>query len=823
MGQSSWVVHKFGGTSVANTDRYKDVAKLVQAERANTKAVVVSAMSGVTNQLLDLIERAIAQDSEYLNKLDELKRRHLQTLSGLVSGKPHSNLATILETDFEHLKEMLRGIWLARSSSSELRDLISGHGEIWSAQLIDAYLRSQNVSSMWLDARKVLVVKSEPTRALVDWQKSQTKLDAWLLENKPTTLVITGFIASTPEGLPTTLKRNGSDFTASIFGSLLKANAITIWTDVDGVYTADPRLVPEAVVLKELSYSEATELAYFGAKVVHPSTMAPAIKDSIPIWIRNTFHPEAAGTKIHSSPQSDRPVAGFATIDDMALLNIEGTGMIGVPGIAERLFGALKEVGVSVVMISQASSEHSICFAIPRAQVEIAKNTVEKTFYGELHQAQIQAINVTPDCSILAIVGDNMAQKPGVAGRFLGALGKAGVNIRAIAQGSSERNISAVIDGKESTKAVRATHAAFYLSPQTISIGVIGCGLIGGTLLDQLGSQLNVLKENHNIDLRVRALSTSKKMLLQDQGAKLQDWRETLARDAKDLDLKSLVAHLKTEYIPHTVIIDCTASEEIPQHYISWLEQGIHIITPNKKGNGGPVQLYKDIRSAARSASRHVLCQTTVGGGLPILTTLRDLVKTGDQILQIEGVLSGTLAYLFNTFDGERPFSESVKDARSKGFTEPDPRDDLSGMDVARKCLIMAREIGYEMELSHLQVQNLVPESLRRGSIDDFLRDLTGMDAEMTHLLSKTKERNEVLRYVGTVNPTGKSTVELKAYPKTHPFASLSGSDNIVAFRTQRYHSHPLIIRGPGAGPEVTAGGVFADLLRLVNYVGGAT
>jgi len=819
MQQQPWVVHKFGGTSLANADRYRDVSRICLLDKSPRKAIVVSAMSGVTNQLIDLIRQATRRE-EYLVSWEALKRQHSDTLSQLLPNHP-SGLLQSIETDFDHVKEMLRGIYLARSCSDQMLELISGYGEIWSAQFLNAHLQRQKIDSTWLDSRQVLVVRSEPLAAVVNWDVSKSKTGDWLKANPAAVVVITGFVASTLEGIPTTLKRNGSDFSASIFGSLFEASVITIWTDVDGVYTADPRLVPEAVVLKELSYNEATELAYFGAKVVHPNTMAPAITREIPIWIRNTFRPEKPGTQIHGKCATDRPVTGFATIDRMALINLEGTGMIGVPGVSERLFGALKEVGVSVVMISQASSEHSICIAIPEPQALLAKETVEKAFFGELHRGQIQTVSLVTGCSILAIVGDNMARKAGIAGRFLGALGQAGVNVRAIAQGSSERNISVVVEGSQATKAVRAAHAAFYLSPQTLSIGVIGCGLIGGAFLDQLKTQIAGLKERSNIDLRIRGIMNSRKMVLTDPELDLGSWRPRLEGATEKADLAKLVGHLVTDYIPHTVVIDCTADDIVPKQYPEWLKQGIHVITPNKKGNGGPLKLYQQIEQSRQESGRHFLCQATVGAGLPLLRTLRDLVKTGDKILQIEGVLSGTLSFLFNSYTGERAFSEIVKEAKTLGFTEPDPREDLSGLDVARKLMILGREMGLPLELSDLSVQSLVPEPLRSGTTENFLNRLAEWDVEMKALWEKANAKNEVLRYVGTIIPGGQSSVALKSYPKSHPLAGLTSSDNLVAFRTSRYHSQPLVVRGPGAGPEVTAGGVFADLLRLVSYLGG--
>jgi aspartokinase/homoserine dehydrogenase 1 len=817
---SQWVVHKFGGTSLADASRYRRVAEIMQAEKGEKKAIVVSAMSKVTDALIELVDLARTRDDAYLVRADALKVRHTEAVAALLPPEGRQALLEVLESDFKDIKDVLRGVYLSRTSSDRTLELISGHGELWSACLLNAHLKAIGIASTWLDARTLLTVEPGDSNVSVDWERSKSQTDRWLKALKTDWVVVTGFVASTPDGIPTTLKRNGSDFSASIFGKLLEARSITIWTDVDGVLSADPRLVPDAVVLEEVSYQEATELAYFGAQVVHPSTMVPAIESKIPIWIRNTFNPSSPGTKIHEKTRSGLPVKGFATVDGMALVNVEGTGMMGVPGVANRLFGALRDVGVSVVMISQASSEHSICFAIPEAQATLARTTVERAFFAELHHNQIQMIDVTEDCSILAAVGDNMVDHPGVAGKFFTALGKAQVNIRAIAQGSSERNISAVIDRIDSRKALRAVHAAFYLSNQTISIGVIGAGLIGGTFLDQLRTQMERLKREFKIDLRVRGILNSRVMVL-NEGRSLENWRDSVKESALPSEIEKFTAHVQADHLPHAVILDCTGSAELTAHYPRWLERGIHIITPNKKANTGTMEFYRTLRSITRARNRHYLYETTVGAGLPIINTLRDLVQTGDQVLRIEGVLSGTLSYIFNTFDGTRPFSEILRDAQRQGFTEPDPRDDLSGTDVGRKLVILAREMGLELELAQVRIESLVPESLRTGSVEEFLERLPEHDSAMIDLLQEARGREEVLRYVGVVDPTGECSVELKSYPRAHAFAGTSGSDNIVAFKTQRYQTQALIVQGPGAGPDVTAGGVFADLLRLASYLGG--
>jgi aspartokinase/homoserine dehydrogenase 1 len=779
-------------------------------------------MSGVTNALIDSVNLAASQDDSYLQQLQTLDNRHLETIAGLQL--PQAESATLRETivsDFNAIKEVLRGVWITRLASERIIEFVSGHGELWSAQLLHNYLESQNHRSSWLDARQVLVVEPNANTIAVDWELSKQKLQTWQAHRSETDfIVITGYIACTHDGVATTLKRNGSDLSASIFGALFGADSVTIWTDVDGVFSADPRRVADAVVIPELSYQEAAELAYFGAKVIHPSTMSPAITNNITVWIKNTFIPEAPGTRISASSPKDVPIKGFAAVEDMVLVNVEGTGMIGIPGVAHKLFGALRAVDVSVVMISQASSEHSICFAVPRVHAELARQTVEQTFVVEMQRGEVQTVDLTEGCCIIAMVGDGMIERLGMAGKFFSALGKAGINVRAIAQGSSERNISAVIEQDEATKALRALHSAFYLSNQTLSIGVIGTGLIGGTLLGQLQTRLEELKRHRGIDLRVRGIMNSRRMILADRHLALDRWHDELNESSKTANLETFINHVNAAHLPHAVLIDATASAELTQHYESWLSQGINIITPNKKSNAGPLPAYRSLRETARKHQRYFLYETNVGAGLPIIQTLRGLVETGDRIIRIEGVLSGTLSYIFNSLDGRRTFSEVVREAHSLGLTEPDPREDLSGTDVARKLIILAREMGLELEMDAVQVESLVAEDLRAATVDEYLETLGKHDQTIAALLNSARDRGQVVRYVGTIDSNGAMSAQMRRYPLDHPFANLTGSDNIVSFQTARYNSQPMIVRGPGAGPEVTAGGVFADLLRLASFLG---
>ena len=672
----------------------------------------------------------------------------------------------------------------------------------------------------WIDARRAVIVEWGPLGPGIQWAESRANMADLVDRDFKGTLVITGFIASDRRGVQTTLGRNGSDFSASIFGALLEASEIHIWTDVDGVLSADPRRVPDATVIDSLSYNEAMELAYFGAKVIHPQTMAPAVGDGIPIWIRNTFAPDKAGTLICAQPQSNLPVKGITSIERVALINLEGAGMIGVPGTAHRLFGSLREENISVILISQGSSEHSICCAIPQEQAERAAAVVRHAFERELQEGQIQSVDIDPDLAILAVVGDGMAGTPGIAAKVFNALGATSVNVRAIAQGASERNISVVIEGRSATRALRAVHAGLYLSPHTMSIGVIGPGTVGRVLLDQLASQSARFRDQFKLDLRVRGVLGSKRMVLGDSGLQLANWRQHYEGSSVGADLDRFVEHVRVDYLPHTVLIDCTASAAVASRYADWLAAGIHIVTPNKKANSAELAFYRRLREARRTGGAHYLYEATVGAGLPIVTTLRDLRETGDEITSIEGIFSGTLAYLFNVYDGRSAFSDIVRDARQRGYTEPDPRDDLSGMDVARKLIILGREMGLDLELADVRVESLVPAGLEGGSIDEFMGRLPRHDAGMRERLEAARARGKVLRYVGRLTADGQAAVGLVELEAKHAFANIALTDNVVRFATRRYCDNPLIVQGPGAGPEVTAGGVFADLLRLAAYLG---
>jgi aspartokinase/homoserine dehydrogenase 1 len=825
-----WTVHKFGGTSLADAGRYTRAADLVRASGDGPVAVVVSAPAGITDSFLEAVALAARRDPSYRQALYDIRDRIVGLARELLE-EDAGPLIEVVESDARDLEDVLRGVELTRTAPEQTAELVSGFGEVWSAQMLRAhFVATGTADADWLDAREVLIVKRTDTGPLVQWEKTRERLAAWSRTHPAQTVVVTGYVASDEAGVATSLQRNGSDYTASIFGRLLDASSITIWTDVEGVMSADPRLVPEAVLLPYLSYDEAAELAYFGARVLHPHTMAPAIAADIPVKIRDAGHPDGTGTLLASSPPTEladervTAVKGFSSSADVALLNIEGLGLMGVPGIAQRLFGALRDVGVSVAMISQAGSEHSICAAIPIGQAELARSAVEHAFHAELHYGQVQTIDVDGPYRILAAVGDRMEQTPGVAARFFGALGSANINVRAIAQGSSERNISAVVDARDSARALRAVHSGFYLSDRTLSIGLLGPGRIGSELLRQIAAGARTLHERFQIDLRVRGIMRSSTMVLDERGIDLERWKDLMTSAGEPADLDRFLAHVDADHIPHAVVVDCTASAAFNDLYPAWLDAGVHVVTANKHATSAGLDLFRRIREPRRLRRAHYLGSATVGAGLPVVRTLQDLVRTGDRVHRIEGVLSGTLSYLFNGLSAGTPFSAMVAEAFRRGYTEPDPREDLTGMDVVRKALILGREMGLALEPSDVSVQSLVPEMLQTEDTtpEAFLEKLADHDGEIEARRESAAEEGSVLRYVASIEEAG-AAVGLRTFPSHHPFANVTGADAIVAFATERYDPQPLIIQGPGAGPEVTAGGVFADLLRLAGLLGGST
>jgi aspartokinase/homoserine dehydrogenase 1 len=748
-----------------------------------------------------------------------LRDRHLRVAAEL-PGADDPETRSWLQAQFLELGQLLHALSVLGSPGREALERIQGLGELYSARLLTAHLRANGDPVALLDAREVLRVSHGELGVSVDWRQSEQRLATWRQAHPQPRVVITGFIAGDEAGRATTLGRNGSDFSGAIFAALFGASELQIWTDVDGVLSADPRLVPEAVPLPSLSYREAFELAYFGAKVIHPQTLIPVYSRGLPVTIRYTFNPDFAGTRISIESEGAGPVKALTLCPDLALLNVEGAAMIGVPGTAQRVFDALRRADVSVVMISQASSEQSICCVVRAAEAARGESALKQAFEPELQRGQVQAITLTSGISVLAAVGDGMAGTPGVAARLFGALAHARVNVRAIAQGASERNISVAVADRDAIRALRAAHASFWLSPQTISIGVIGPGKVGVALLEQLREAIPRLRREARLDLRVRALANSKHMWLDELGRTNGDWLAGLQQSSTPCDLQAFAAHVRTEHLPHAIIIDCSASDGVAAHYADWLAQGIHVVTPNKHAGAGPLPRYEAIRQASLHSGARFRYEATVGAGLPVIQTLRDLVDTGDVLHSVEGIFSGTLAWLFNRYDGRHPFSQLVREALALGYTEPDPRDDLSGTDVARKLVILAREAGLAISIEQVQVESLVPAALATATAAEFLERLAEADADMAARHAHAADAGKVLRYVARLDQGGGASVGLAEVDRDHAFAHLRLTDNIVQFSSQRYASNPLVVQGPGAGPEVTAAGVFADLLRVSAALG---
>ena len=816
-------VLKFGGSSVADPKRIRAVAHIVlNAAKRDRVVVVVSAFQGVTNQLLQCARFAEKGDSGYHQLYNQIAHKHREAIDALLArGKRKSTLDAV-DGLLDELQNVLHGISLLRDCPPRALDLTASFGERLSALIIAAYLQ-QIRSTIFVDARQFTITDDQFTHAAVLFDQTNRKIRTYfkrlLKKGGPAPIpIVTGFIGSTEDGRTTTIGRNGSDYTAAIVGAALNASVIEIWTDVDGILSADPRSVPSAFVLPQMSYEEAMELSYFGAKVLHPATIAPAVARKIPIDIKNTLNPTAPGTRISEKAENWEGVAkGIASVDNIALLTLRGLGMVGVPGTAERLFRALASHRVNVILISQASSEHTICFAVITSDLAAARRAVAGEFHYEL-QSKLTSLDEKLNQTIVAIVGEGMKGTPGVSGKVFQALGRNGINVSAIAQGASERNISFVIQSDQMNRSLNVIHEAFFEKNKHLAVILVGVGNIGSTLLRQLHQQRSFLL-SQGYDVRVCGIANSKQYVLDPAGIDLGTWREKLNQSQRKMSLSDFAHRIGRMELINAVLVDCTASSDVVDAYPEFVNANLHIVTPNKKANVLPWSRYSALMDLMKSRQKHFLYEANVGAGLPVISTLTDLISSGDQIVKVEGVFSGTLSYLFNHFDDAKPFSEFVREARQLGFTEPDPREDLSGGDVARKLLILARHLGMKLDMKDIRVENLVPPSLRKGVFTDaFYSRFARYDAAMTRRLQKARARGSVLRYVGTLRGQ-EASAELKEVPPDHPFAGTKGSDNIIAITTYRYSRTPLVVQGPGAGADVTAMGVFSDILKLLHYV----
>jgi bifunctional aspartokinase / homoserine dehydrogenase 1 len=827
-------VLKFGGSSVAKPDRIQGIVAILKKyqARGDKFTVIFSAFGGVTDSLLDMAAKAEASDEAYMVGFEQFKIRHLDAAKALLSPERFALVRTKIFLNCDDLLGILRGIFLIREVSLRTSDYVVSFGERMSNLIIAHVLDESGIPAAFLDARKVIKTDKTFGSAKVDFEETDKLVSEYYRANDNKVQVVTGFIGSAKGsgkgsdfGLTTTLGRGGSDYTAAIIAAGLNASVIEIWTDVDGVLTADPRKVKKAFTIPTMTYAEAMEMSHFGAKVIYPPTLQPAFRKKIPLYIKNTFNPDFVGTLVSSEKnKSEHAVQGISSISNMSLLTLSGSGLFGVPGVAGRLFAALAAKRINVILITQGSSESSISFAVQPSDAAKASRVVEKAFELEIKNGSVNPLNIEDNLAAVAIVGENMRYQPGIAGTMFQALGKNGVNCIAIAQGSSELNISVIVPKTDESKALNALHEAFFLSDtQTLHIFMSGVGLIGSTLLKQIASQAAYLKADRQMEIKVVGLSNSRKMLFDESGIDLKNWKENLVDNGESATPSSFTEKMKSLNLSNSIFVDCTANADVAATYSGILDSSISISTANKIANSSSYSNFKNLKSIAAKRGVMFLYETNVGAGLPVISTLNDLINSGDRILKIEGVLSGSLSFIFNNFKPDVAFFDIVLQAKELGYTEPDPRIDLTGVDVRRKLVILARVAGLQLEESDVDIKNFLPQAcLDAATVEQFFTELKSKSANFEDMLTSFAnhplEKGGKLRMLAKIEG-GKAIIGLERVDAANPFYSLEGSDNMIVFTTERYRERPLVVRGPGAGAEVTAAGVFAEIITIGNFL----
>lgn len=811
-------VLKFGGTSVANAENIKKVVAIVkEAVKKEKTVVVVSALGGVTDLLLGAASLAADGNETYKDKLAVVEQRHLDAVKELIPVATQSQLLSLVKKSCNEIEDICSGIFLLRELTPRTKDRVASYGEWLSSQIITARFNIEMVQAEWKDARELIRTNSSFTAAEVDFVISNKKVLGYFSSTPGDLFIVPGFIASDSNGITTTLGRGGSDYTAAIIAAAMDASVLEIWTDVSGMMTADPRLTNNAKIIPHISYQEAMELSHFGAKVIYPPTIQPVMGKGIPVWIKNTFSPEDEGTLIETTATGNTDIVrGISSINNIALISLEGSGMIGIPGFSKRLFEALSNEKINVILITQSSSEHSITVGIDAAYAGKAKQATDAAFANEIALHKVEPLKVENELSIVALVGENMKNHTGISGRMFGAMGKNGVNIRAIAQGSSEKNISAVIATKDVKKAINVLHEEFFETTyKQVNLFIIGTGNVGSKLLQQLQQQFVFLQKHLRLQVKVTGLCNSRKMVLDEEGIDLSNWKERLDNGQLAL-LHQFAEEIISRNLRNAVFVDVTANADVADIYSKLLEKSISVVACNKVAASSAYSNYKKLKDLAREYNSQFLFETNVGAGLPIIATLNDLVHSGDRIHKIHAVLSGTLNFVFNNYDGEQKFSEVVRQAQKEGYTEPDPRLDLGGTDVMRKILILAREAGYQMDMEQVVNQSFMPEKCMQGSVNNFYQAMLEEEEHFKKLLNKANEAGCKLKFVASLE-NGLASVGLQHINPEHDLYHLYGKDNVVLFYTDRYKDQPLVIKGAGAGAAVTASGVFADIIRAVR------
>ena len=811
-------VLKFGGSSVASSENINKVIQIVKEASKSTKvAVVVSALGGITDVLLEAGNLACNSNISYKNKLQLIEERHLQVVRELIPVNNQSSVLGFVKNLLNKLESTLEGVFLINELSNKTSDKIVSFGELLSSYIIAEALKSNQLDAVLKNSQELIITNENFSNASVQFEKTNLLIESFFKVNEHSIVVLPGFVALTEKGEVSTLGRGGSDYTAALITAATKASILEIWTDVSGMYTANPKIVKQAFPIKDISYQEAMELSHFGAKVLYPPTIQPVLEKEIPIVIKNTFDANAEGTLIAKVSSNKNPIKGISHIENMALITLEGSGMIGIPGFSKRLFDSLSQEKINVSLITQASSEHSICIAIENSDAERAKLAIDTEFSYEIEQRKVDPLIIEKNNAIIALVGDNMKSHQGISGKMFSTLGKNNVNIRAIAQGASEKNISAVIAHKDIKKALNTLHSVFF-EDQTkqLNLFVVGVGNVGAKLLLQIKNQQEYLLENLKIQLRVIALTNSKKMLFNEDGIDLENWKSSLD-NGKNLDMDLFHTKVTELNFRNSIFVDNTANDQIAGLYASYLKESVSVVTCNKIACSSDYSNYVYLKELAREYDAPFLFETNVGAGLPIIDTLKNLIASGDKVTKIQAVLSGSLNFIFNNFNAETSFYEVVKQAGVEGYTEPDPRIDLSGVDVMRKILILARESGTELELDAISNNSFLPQSsLKSSSVSEFLETLKSEAIHFDNLYKNAAANNCRLKFVAEFD-NGNAKVGLQEISSDHPFFNLEGKDNIVLFYTNRYSEQPLIIKGAGAGADVTASGLFADIIRIGN------